>query len=437
MIDVFLTASKGIPARYGGFETFVERLVRGKTSDRIKYHVSCMAQGKDKNEMKRFEYEGADCFPVKVPLPGAPGRILHVSLALSQIAEWKKEHPDSDTIVYILGCRIGPLMKYHAKRLRALGVKIYVNPDGLEWKRAKWNMAAKRFLHYCESCLVTNADLVICDAKAIERYIQKAYKNKVQHTTYLAYGADLKENAEISITDTMISAAEGTVINDAADTVKNAAAGASTDHIADGNLNGISVKEEYYKKWEKWCQNKEISSQGYYLIVGRFVPDNNYETVIREFMKSESKRDLVIISNVEKNKFYEQLKKNTRFLNDSRIKFVGTVYDESLLFIIRERAYGYFHGHEVGGTNPSLLEALATTDLNLVLDVEFGREVAGDGAKYWTKEDGNLCCLIKEVEQMRSEERKLLGDRAKERIRNYYSWEKIVRDYEDLFMGRA
>lgn len=392
MIDVFLTASKGIPARYGGFETFVERLVRGKTTDRIKYHVSCMAQGKDKHEMKRFEYEGADCFPVKVPLPGAPGRILHVSLALSQIAEWKKKHPDSDTIVYVLGCRIGPLMKYHAKRLRNLGVKIYVNPDGLEWKRAKWNMAAKRFLHYCEGCLVTNADLVICDAKAIERYIQKAYKNKVQHTTYLAYGADLKGNE-----------------------------GDKNFHDEEG--------------WEKWCREKKISDNGYYLIVGRFVPDNNYETVIREFMKSESKRDLVIISNVEKNKFYEQLKKNTGFLEDSRIKFVGTVYDESLLSTIRERAYGYFHGHEVGGTNPSLLEALATTDLNLVLDVEFGREVAGDGAKYWTKEDGNLCRLIKEVEEMRSEERKLLGDRAKERIKSCYSWEKIVRDYENLFMG--
>lgn len=435
MIDVFLTASKGIPARYGGFETFVERLVRGKTSDRIKYHVSCMAQGKDKNNLKRFEYQGADCFPVKVPLPGAPGRILHVSLVLSQIAEWKKKHPDSDTIVYVLGCRIGPLMKYHAKRLRSLGVKIYVNPDGLEWKRAKWNMAAKRFLHYCERCLVTNADLVICDARAIERYIQKAYKNKVQRTTYLAYGADLKDNEETSMTGTMISDADDTVVNDGTGTVADAAVGSSTGNGDNGDK-GYNKNSHDDKDWEKWCHENKIGTNGYYLIVGRFVPDNNYETVIKEFMKSDTERDLVIISNVEKNKFYEQLKKNTGFLEDDRIKFVGTVYDESLLSAIREKAYGYFHGHEVGGTNPSLLEALATTDLNLVLDVEFGREVAGDGAKYWTKEDGNLCRLIGEVEQMRSEERKLLGDKAKERIRSCYSWEKIVRDYENLFMGK-
>ena len=398
MTDVFLVASKGIPAKYGGFETFVERLVRGRTTDQIRYHVSCMAQKEDRKKPEHFEYQGADCFRVKVPFPGAPGRIWHVSLVLSKIAGWKKEHPDSDTVVYILGCRIGPLMKYHAGILRRLGCRIYVNPDGLEWKRAKWNMAAKRFLHYCEGCLVKNADLVICDAKAIERYIKKTYGSRVKRTVYLAYGADIIENAD------------------------------------ENQGYGEDLKQgQAEDSWIQWCKEKGIREKGYYLIVGRFVPDNNYETVIREFMKSDSERDLVIISNIEKNKFYEQLKQNTGFEQDSRVKFVGTVYDEQLLSVIRKNAFAYFHGHEVGGTNPSLLEALAVTDLNLVLDVEFGKEVAGEAALYWSKKDGDLRRLIGQAEKLPQEKILSLGRKAKERIRRYYSWEKLVQDYERLF----
>ena len=72
-------------------------------------------------------------------------------------------------------------------------------------------------------------------------------------------------------------------------------------------------------------------------------------------------------------------------VDDKRIKFVDTVYDKQLLKKIRENAYGYFHGHEVGGTNPSLLEALASTKINLLLNVEFNKEVAKDGALYWNR----------------------------------------------------
>ncbi len=400
MTDVFLVASKGIPARYGGFETFAERLVRGRTTDQIRYHVSCMAQKEDRKKPEHFEYQGADCFRVKVPLPGAPGRIWHVSMALSEIAGWKKEHQESDTVVYILGCRIGPLMKRHAKILRRLGCRIYVNPDGLEWKRAKWNMAAKRFLHYCEGCLVKNADLVICDAKAIERYIKRTYGGKVKRTVYLAYGADIGGNE-----DERRGQEEASKQN----------SGQAQDC------------------WKRWCEEKRIGAKGYYLIVGRFVPDNNYETVIREFMKSDSEKDLVIVSNIEQNKFYERLRKNTGFEKDQRIKFVGTVYDERLLSAIRKHAFAYLHGHEVGGTNPSLLEALAVTDLNLVLNVEFGKEVAGDAALYWSKKEGDLSRLIGRAERLPQEEILLLGRKAKERIRQYYSWEKLVQDYERLF----
>lgn len=97
-------------------------------------------------------------------------------------------------------------------------------------------------------------------------------------------------------------------------------------------------------------------------------------------MESRTDKDFVLITNVEHNKFYEKLQAETGFDKDARIKFVGTVYDAALLALIRKNAYGYLHGHEVGGTNPSLLEALGSTDLNLLLDVGFNSEVARDGA---------------------------------------------------------
>ena len=97
---------------------------------------------------------------------------------------------------------------------------------------------------------------------------------------------------------------------------------------------------------------------------------------------------------------------------------------------IREEAYGYLHGHEVGGTNPSLLEALGSTKLNLLLDVGFNREVAEDSALYWTKESGNLATLIDKFEGI---DRKELGRKAKERIRTAYSWDYISNRYAEIW----
>src|SRR5699024_2500863 len=97
-----------------------------------------------------------------------------------------------------------------------------------------------------------------------------------------------------------------------------------------------------------WYLKKNISLNEYYLIVGRFVPENNYKTMIKEFMSSNTDKDLVIVTNIEKNKFYNQLLEETHFNQDNRIKFVGTVYNKELLRYIRENAFAYIHGHEVG-----------------------------------------------------------------------------------------
>lgn len=380
MKNVFIIGSKGIPAKYGGFETFVEKLTEQQKSKEIKYHVSCLAE-----DTREFQHNGARCFNVKVPNIGAAKAVYYDIAALKVCIKYIKENKVENPIIYILACRIGPFIGFYKRQLNKLGVSLFVNPDGHEWKRGKWNAAIRQYWKISESLMVKHADLLICDSVNIEKYIKDDYKKYNPKTTFIAYGADT-ERSKLDDDDT-------TLLN--------------------------------------WYKENGVREKEYYLVVGRFVPENNYETMITEFMKSNTKKDFVLITNVEHNKFYNQLKEKTEFDKDTRIKFVGTVYDQELLKKIRENAYGYFHGHEVGGTNPSLLEALANTDLNLLLDVGFNREVGGDGALYFSKEDGCLANLINN--ELYEEKISMLGNQAKKRIENEYSWSNIVYKYETLF----
>lgn len=378
MQNVFIVGAKNL-GNYGGYETFVDKLTEyHKENEEIKYHVAI----KDK-EYGEFEKNNARCFKIKVPNIGPAQAIYYDVKALSECCKYIKEHNIDNPIVYILACRIGPFAKHFRKKIHKLGGRLYINPDGHEWMRAKWSAPVRKYWKISEKMMVKQADLLICDSKNIEKYIKETYSQYNPETTFIAYGADIKKSI-----------------------------------LADDD-----------KKVTDWFKEKEVKPKEYYLVVGRFVPENNYETMIREFMKSNTKKDFVIITNVEHNKFYEELKISTGFEQDKRIKFVGTVYDQELLKKIREQAYAYFHGHEVGGTNPSLLEALASTDLNLLLDVGFNREVAEDGALYWNKGDGNLAGLIDQCEYISETERQDISLKAKKRIEEEYSWKYICDKY--------
>lgn len=385
MRHVFIIGSKGIPSNYGGFETFVEKLTENQKSDQIKYHVSCLATDK-----KEFVHNGARCFNVKVPNIGPAKAVYYDIVALRECIKYIKNNNIDNPIIYILACRIGPFMWLFQNAFKKYNITLFVNPDGHEWKRGKWSAPIKKYWKISERLMVKHADLLVCDSKSIEKYIKEDYSKYNPQTIFIAYGADSEKSK-----------------------------------LADDDLTLIN-----------WYKEKNVKQNEYYLVVGRFVPENNYEIMITEFMKSNTKKDFVLITNVEQNKFYEELKIKTNFDQDSRIKFVGTVYNQELLKKIRENAYGYFHGHEVGGTNPSLLEALATTNLNLLLDVGFNKEVGMDGAVYFNKEENNLSTLINKLEMMGKEERVLLGDKAKKRIEKEYTWEKIVNEYECLFLAK-
>ena len=381
---VYIVGSKGA-GNYGGFETFVDKLTEYHQDNRnIQYHIAWKG-----TEFKEFEHNGAHSFQIKVPNIGPAQAIYYDITALNYCIKHIKENDIENPIIYVLACRIGPFAKYYQRIIHKLGGKLYVNPDGHEWMRAKWSAPVRKYWKLSEKLMVKHADLLICDSKNIEKYILNQYSTYHPKTMYISYGSDVTKS---------------------------------------------SLKPNSNKIIE-WYQKYNIKENGYYLIVGRFVPENNYEAMIREFMKSKTKRDLVIISNVEKNAFYNDLNKHTNFEKDERIKFVGTVYDQEQLKYIRENAYAYLHGHEVGGTNPSLLEALGSTKVNLLLDVGFNREVGENGALYWKK--NTLSDLIDEVDTFTESDVDKLNVLSMNRVKESFTWEKIVYDYEKLFVGNC
>ena len=382
MKHVFIIGSRGLPAKYGGFETFVEKLVENRISPQIQYHVACLS---DDEAYHHFDYKGVDCFTIKAPKLGPARVIAYDMMAINYALTLVKQQQIERPIFYILGNTIGAFIAPFARKIHHAGGLFYINPDGLEWKRAKWSKPVQNYLKYSEKVMTKHADLVISDNQGIESYIQKAYP--WAKTTFIAYGTDLR-------------------------------------------LSSLTSQDEKVRHFFDTWASKE---KDYYLIVGRFVPENNYEIIIHEFMKSQTQRDLLIVCNHQGNAYFEELRQKTNFDQDERIKFVGTVYDQELLQYIRNQAFAYIHGHEVGGTNPGLLEALAQTDLNLVLGVDFNRQVAKETALYWDKKVDNLVDVIHQVDKQ--SDFSDLGQAAKENMEEHYTWEKIVGEYEELFLS--
>ncbi|HEP7423603.1 TPA: DUF1972 domain-containing protein [Streptococcus pyogenes] len=382
MQDVFIIGSRGLPAKYGGFETFVEELISHQSSKNIRYHVACLSDTKHK---VHFDYKGADCFYLNPPKLGPARVIAYDMMAITYALSYSDQNQIQNPIFYVLGNTVGAFIAPFVKQIHNRGGRFFINPDGLEWKRSKWSRPVQAYLKFSEKQMTRQADLVISDNIGIDRYLKQVYP--WSKTYFIAYGTQTQPS-RLTTADSKVRA---------------------------------------------YFQTFDIREKDYYLILGRFVPENNYETAIKEFMASSTKRDLVIICNHEGNAYFKQLLAETECDKDPRIKFVGTLYDKELLAYIREQAYAYIHGHEVGGTNPGLLEALAHTNLNLVLGVDFNQSVAKSAALYWSKQKGQLAELINQVDAGFDSDH--LGKEAKAIIQEHYTWEKIVGEYEVLFLN--
>lgn len=397
MKHIFICGAKSI-GQYGGYETFVHELARHMENIKdIQLHILCKANGEgamDESVLENvtrltemeFMYHGAHCIKLKVPKLGAATAIWYDAAAVNYSISYCKEHGIDEPVLYILTCRIGPFINGCKRRLRQIHGQYQLNPDGHEWMRKKWPLPVRKYWRWSEKRMVRAADLVICDSLNIEKYIQSTYRSSHVRTAYISYGGDASEEMEQS--------------------------------------SAVSFQDV--------MRRYGLQEGDYYLVVCRFVPENNIEIILREFMQSKTRRRLALVM-TENSKFRDRLEKELHFSCDERICFLGEIYDRKLLKRLREGAWAYLHGHEVGGTNPSLLESLAATKVNLLFRVPFNEEVAQDAAMYWTKEPGDLSALLDEADMLSEEKRSLLAEKARGRIRDSYSWQHIADEYKKLW----
>ena len=247
---VYCVGAKSLGA-YGGYETFIYKLTEyHQNNNNIKYHVACKANGDgsmDETKLDKvnlindheFVFHNAHCFKIEVPQIGPAQAIYYDVAALKACCSHIKKNKISHPIVYIMACRIGPFARFFFNEIHKLGGVVYLNPDGHEWMREKWSAPVRKYWKISEQMMIKYCDLAICDSINIEKYIHKSYdgkgiKKRDPKTTYIAYGADLT----------------------------------------------LSKLSDDDKELVDWYENKGLKKKEYYLVVGRFVPENSFEVMI-------------------------------------------------------------------------------------------------------------------------------------------------------------
>ncbi len=402
-MHVFVIGAKGLGG-YGGYETFIRRLLEYmpeavEGEEPVVWHIACKAGGygaSDESELPGaepdgahdFRYRGALCHKIGVPGIGPAQAVLYDLKASLWALRLCRRESIRRPAFYILTCRIGPAAGYLARRVHALGGLLYLNPDGHEWMRRKWNRAVRAYWKYSEARMVRAADRVICDSRRIEDYIRETYGLPAGRTVYLSYGAET----------------------------------------------GIPEDPQADRAFEEWLAARGLEKGAYYLAVGRFVPENSYDVIFREYAASGTDAGLLVISTRDE-KYLRKLRSGSGTPDRPGIVLAGPVYDDALLRRIRAHARAYIHGHTVGGTNPSLLESMAAARPCLVRDAEFNLETAGDAALAWSGEAGSLAELIRRVDRMSEDQRNALGLKAEQRILQAYQWPAVAQAYRKLFAG--
>ena len=256
------------------------------------------------------------------------------------------------------------------------GVRIITNMDGLEWKRDKWSWLVKRFTKWAEKTAVLKSDQLISDNIGIQEYIKEEYGRQ---STMIPYGAEIPS----IIDETLI---------------------------------------DKYK----------VSARSYFLAIARLEPENNIEMVLDGYVASSQSIPFLVVGNAS-TKYGAMLRKKYSRAN---IQFAGGVYDKSILDSLRFYTNAYFHGHSVGGTNPSLLEAMASRSLIVAHSNVFNRSVLGSDAHYFSsKSDVHQVILSLEDSGEAAAIEEGFKENNLRKIEEVFSWERVISQYEDLIRG--
>ena len=249
---------------------------------------------------------------------------------------------------------------------------VVTNMDGMEWKRAKYSNWSQRYLFYAEKLAVKFSDFCIADSLAIQQYLDKKYKIQ---TKYISYGAEIiqEENR--------------------------------------GTLSAYGVTE-----------------YDYFMVMARMEPENNVETILAGICSVKDHQKILVIGNTD-NAYGRNLVK--KFGNDVNVLFTGSIHDAVTLHTLKTYSLLYFHGHSVGGTNPSLLEAMASGALICAHDNLFNRAVLGEAAFYFSS--------AKDVSETvmhisRNADTAKMIKKNLEKIKQEHSWDTIITAYEQFFI---
>ena len=247
---------------------------------------------------------------------------------------------------------------------------IVTNMDGLEWKRSKFSKPVQQILKFSEKLAVKGSDYLIADSIGIQQHLREKYKKE---STYIAYGATIFDNPQ-----------------------------------------------------EETLQHYGLEKQQYNLIIARLEPENNIETILDGVVLSNDKTKMIVIGN-NKTKFGNYLEH--KFAAYSNIKFVGAIYNLEHLNNLRYFSNLYFHGHSVGGTNPSLLEAMASSALIIANDNIFNKAILEENAFYFSdKQDvKNLIQKTKKNDNLRVVQNNI------DKIKDQFNWDLINDKYLQLF----
>jgi glycosyltransferase involved in cell wall biosynthesis len=247
-----------------------------------------------------------------------------------------------------------------------------VNMDGLEWRRSKYNKFTQRFLKWAESLAARNAHTMIADSPDMQKYLLNTYGKK---PIYIPYGADVFSNPEVSV----------------------------------------------LKKYD-------LQPNQYFLLISRMEPENNIEMIIKGHLASNHPYPLFIIGNI-KNKFGRHI---TSTYKNAALKFSDAIYDQAELDNLRYYCSLYFHGHSVGGTNPSLLEAMACGCRIAAHDNQFNKAVLQNETDYFPGESDVTRIINAPRDSSLIDQWKKIN---MEKIRTIYNREKIVDEYENLMLS--
>lgn len=384
-INVFMIGLRGYTQNYGGWEAFAQGLFNNWDNNDIQWWAFEKVDSIDKEEI--VTVNNIICvrvYEASIGSSAMPKYDYHCTKLTGLIV---KTHHVSNPIMYHLGVRIGPLLWLHKNKYKKLGIVMAENPAGAEWRRTKWGKFLQLYLYISAIMMAKSTDYLICDNEGIRDLYNRILHGRKPVLEYIAYGVETISRVTEPIPEKV---------------------------------------QRFFTKWG-------IKKDEYYLILGRYVPENNYEMMFKGFINSNTHKKLLVITNykTEIQKFHEYIKKSTKYESDSRVVMAGTLYDSDILHYVRQYAHGYIHGHSVGGTNPGLLEAMEETDINILYDVNFNRYVGSDAAYYFENQH-ELTDLINELDTISTDKKNKYGNHARKIMDDKYSWKHIVNEYERL-----